>query len=127
MTPEELLESLEGMTFRHASDVEEEIAELTDFLDDSLSFLPPEEVAAMEAAGRYYADAKSEAEYVLEGGDPRSAISSLTDYHPGVSIDRDELADHPSTVIAQALSDDMNASRISHRRDPVVRAPKSFY
>ena len=126
MNPDELRESLEGMTFRHASDVEAETNELRSYLEESIDFLPPEDVAAMEKAGEYYEDARRGAEYVLEGGDAREAIGDLNWAHAGYGIDRDELVDHPATVIAQALSDQMNSSRITSHKDPVVRAPKDF-
>ena len=93
---------------------------------DNLKFMPAEDVARAEKAGEFYEDALRGAEYVLEGGDARSAIGDLNWARAGYGIDRDELTDHPAQVIAQALSDEMNASRINNRRGPVVRAPKSF-
>ena len=83
---------------------------------DNIEFMPAEDVAAMEKAGEYYEDAMRGAEYVLEGGDAREAIGDLNWAHAGYGIDRDELQDHPAQVIAKALSDEMNSSRITNRR-----------
>lgn len=131
-TKKELLTRLENLKFVEAGDkkkakpgqpcvtseFDEETAELEEFIEQTL---------VAEAAGALYADCRSEVDYVLEGGDPKSAISTLMDYHPGMSIDRDELQDHPAQVIAQHYSDELNSSRIQNRKDPVIRAPKSFF
>ena len=94
--------------------IDVEAAALSESLAES--YLPPEDAAAAERAGAFYEDARREAEYVLEGGDAKSAIHGLQQEHGGYGIDRSDLQDHPAQLIAQALSDEMNASRITNRR-----------
>ena len=92
------------------------------------SFLPEEEVAQAQAEGRFYDAAHREVEYVYEGGSPADSVAEL--YNPVngyvTAVDRDALKDHPAAAIAEEWNKHLNSSRISNRRDPQVREPKSF-
>lgn len=119
MTPEELRESLDGMTFRHASDVQAEISEIEELLSEDIeTFLPPEEVAEMTKLGEFYGASLRELEASLEwGSDPRQGVSELIDpvngYH--TSIDKDDLGSHPSAALGRELSDFYNQSNLNHK------------
>lgn len=82
--------------------------------------------AAMLAQGEYYGDAMTGLEYVLEGGDVASAIDDLRVVHGSIAVDKDMLREHPAAELGKQLSAEMNASRLSNRRDPVVRQPRNF-
>ncbi|MDC0303037.1 hypothetical protein OAL13_00270 [bacterium] len=99
------------------------ISMFANHIESDNSFEPD---AEMLAQGEFYGDAKTGLEYVLEGGDVASAIDDLRAVHGSMAIDKSMLTDHPASVLGRALSDEMNASRISNRRDPVIRQPKSF-
>ena len=95
--------------------IDVEAAALSESLAES--YLPPEDAAAAERAGEFYQDSLSALEYVNELGDPRSAISDIQAVHPGMAIDKSDLADHPAVEIAKQLSAEYNASRINNRRE----------
>ena len=55
--------------------------------------------------------------------DPSQALSELG----SISCDQSQMATHPAIKAAQELSASMNSSRLTNRRDPVVRQQRNFY
>lgn len=86
----------------HFNELEAEKQEIEDYLEQQF---------VAESQGAFYSDCLEARDYVAELGDPRSAITDLAAIYGSVGIAQDELADHPATQIAQALSDEMNSGR----------------
>ena len=87
---------------------------------------PNEVLSEADALRHHLANQQFEAAdepFISPSADPSQALSELGPQ----SCDRDQMSQHAAIAAAKELSEQMNSSRISNRRDPVVRQPKNFF